>query len=317
MSGRRTGRIRDLEAAATGRVARSRSQLEAARTTNAWVDRAFEAAERDLRSGGGILAGALAFRIFLFLIPYVYILVSSAGLAATASGTDPEKLARKAGIAGLAANAIKATTTGSTTTRVATFAVALFALLGASKATLKALRAVHALIWQIRPSKAKRPTLAAVIFIGVVSVTLGLVRLIAGLRDLSLPAGLLATFLFVLIPGVGWLIVSERGLPHAEEATRSDLWPGAILVGVGTQLLHILTVFWVVHLFESKSATYGAIGTSVALLTWAYALGRLLTASAVVNASLWYRDHPHPTTSTRIGTGDSSLDPPSRTTAEP
>ena len=202
----------------------------------------------------GASSRALAFRIFLFLIPYVYILVSSAGLAATASGTDPEKLARKAGIAGLAANAIKATTTGSTTTRVATFAVALFALLGASKATLKALRAVHALIWQIPLRKAKRPTLAAVIFVGVVSVALGVVRLIAGLRDLSLPAGLLATFLFVLVPAVGWLIVSERGLPHAEEAARSDLWPGAILVGVGTQLLHILTVFWVVHLFESKSA---------------------------------------------------------------
>ena len=291
---------------------------EAARTTNVWVDRAFEAAEHDVRSGGGILACALAFRIFLFLIPYVYIIVSSAGLAATASGTDPEKLARKAGIAGLAANTIKATTTGSTTTRVATFAVALFALLGASKATLKALRAVHALIWQIPLSKAKRPTLAAVIFIGVVSVTLGLVRLIAGLRDLSLPAGLLATFLFVLVPAVGWLIVSERGLPHAEEAARSDLWPGAILVGVGTQLLHILTVFWVVHLFESKSAAYGAIGTSVALLTWAYALGRLLTASAVVNASIWYRNHPHPTESTRIGTSDLGIATrPRTTTAEP
>jgi uncharacterized BrkB/YihY/UPF0761 family membrane protein len=316
MSGRRAGRIRDLEVAATGRVARSRSQLEAARRNYVWVDRAFEAAERDARSGGGILAAALAFRIFLFLIPYVYIIVSSAGLAATASGTDPEKLARQAGIAGLAANAIKATTTGSTTTRIATFAVALFALFGASKATLKALRAVHALIWQIPLMKAKRPALAAVIFIGVVSVTLGLVRLIAGLRDLSLPAGLVATLLFVLIPAVGWLIVSERGLPHAEAAARSDLWPGAILVGVGTQLLHILTVFWVVHLFESKSATYGAIGTSVALLTWAYALGRLLTASAVMNASLWYRDHPHPTQSTR-GTSDSSSDPPSTTTAEP
>ena len=53
--------------------------------------------------------------------------------------------------------------------------------------------------------------------------------------------------------------------------------------------LHIVTVYWIAHEVESKTDTYGAIGAALALLLWSYLLGRLITASAVINASLWQR----------------------------
>jgi uncharacterized BrkB/YihY/UPF0761 family membrane protein len=37
---------------------------------------------------------------------------------------------------------------------------------------------------------------------------------------------------------------------------------------------------------------YGLLGTALALLFWAYVLGRVMALAAVVNASRWFRSHP-------------------------
>jgi len=49
-------------------------------------------------------------------------------------------------------------------------------------------------------------------------------------------------------------------------------------------------VYWIARYVESKTETYGAIGFAIALLLWAYLIGRLITTSAVVNESLWTRN---------------------------
>ena len=75
------------------------------------------------------------------------------------------------------------------------------------------------------------------------------------------------------------------------EAGWRDLLPGAVLVGVGIQVLHFVTVYWITYLLESKSETYGAIGAAVAILFWAYLLGRIFAAAAVLNAGAWQQRH--------------------------
>ena len=66
----------------------------------------------------------------------------------------------------------------------------------------------------------------------------------------------------------------------------------AVLVGIGVQVLHFITIYWITHLLSSKSETYGAIGAALAILFWAYVLGRILAASAVLNAGAWQQRHP-------------------------
>jgi uncharacterized BrkB/YihY/UPF0761 family membrane protein len=68
-----------------------------------------------------------------------------------------------------------------------------------------------------------------------------------------------------------------------------DLVPGALFLTLGVLVLHVVTVYWIAHEVESKTDTYGAIGAALALLLWSYLLGRLVTASAVINASMWQR----------------------------
>jgi uncharacterized BrkB/YihY/UPF0761 family membrane protein len=266
-------------------------QLEAARPRHRSIDVAFVTIERDTTTAGSVLAAALAFRIFLFMVPYVFVLVYGFGLAASATHSDPQDLAAKAGVVGLMASAIQVADEQSLFTRITVLCVALYALFSTSKKFLRVLAAVHALAWQIPPQRVRKLTKPALIFIAIITCALALVQLILWLRDRSFIAGLTAEVLFILVPAALWLVLSRRFFVHAPGAGWRDLLPGAILVGVGVQILHFITVYWITHRIAAKSETYGAIGVALALLFWAYLLGRVLAASAVLNASAWQQKH--------------------------
>src|SRR4029079_12219241 len=108
-------------------------------------------------------------------------------------------------------------------------------------------------------------------------------------RTTSLLVGLLATVLFVMIPVAAWIFVSWH-MPRAPDMPWTALLPGSVLFGVGLEALHLVTVYWIANQIEHKTDTYGAIGFALALLLWAYLLGRLITSAAVVNETLWTRD---------------------------
>ncbi len=62
---------------------------------------AFEAAARDVEVGGGIIAGALAYRFFIWLLPFALVLVAGLGITADAAGDSPVEAAKTLGMAGL------------------------------------------------------------------------------------------------------------------------------------------------------------------------------------------------------------------------
>jgi uncharacterized BrkB/YihY/UPF0761 family membrane protein len=284
----RTGRIKDRQRQAVASVERARTRLEQARPRSKTVDAAFRALEHDVETGGGVLSGAVAFRTFLFMVPYVFVLVAGFGIASGASKTDPGDLARSAGVSGLVAHAIKGAADYSFGQRL--FAVALggFALFLAARAAVKVLRVVHSLMWGVPIQRSKHTNRDALVFIGAVTLMLSVVALVGRLRSESFAVGLVASLLLVAVPFGFWLWASWN-LPR-EDVTLWALIPGAALVGIGTEVLHLVTVYWIAREVTHKSDTYGALGASLALLLWAYLLGRLITASAVLNATLWHRN---------------------------
>ena len=266
-------------------------QLEDARPRHRAIDVFFVSIQRDATAAGPVLAAAVAFRIFLFVVPYVFVVVYGFGLTASAVGSDPQDLARQAGIVGLLASTITVAAEQSMWTRIVIFGTTLYALVSGSRSFLKVLAVTHALAWQVPPQRPRRLGKPAAIFILIVTGALIVLQLILWLRDQSLIAGLLAEVLFIAVPMSVWLALSVRFLAHAPGASWRDLLPGAVLVGVGVQVLHFVTVYWIAHLFESKSEAYGAIGAAVAILLWAYLLGRIFAASAVLNAGAWHQRH--------------------------
>jgi membrane protein len=130
---------------------------------------------------------------------------------------------------------------------------------------------------------------ASLVLVGVVTLGIAVSILVGKLRSYSFIAGIFGMLLTALIPFGIWILVSWY-LPN--RATRwEDVVPGAALFGVGVLVLHFVTVYWIAHEVESKTDTYGAIGSALAILLWAYLLGRLMAAGAVLNMALWEQRH--------------------------
>jgi hypothetical protein len=96
------------------------------------------------------------------------------------------------------------------------------------------------------------------------------------------------TMISVLVPYAAlWLAISVL-LPHGS-APWYRLIPGAVFLGIGTQLLHLVTVYYLAHKIESASELYGGLGVAATLLLGLYLVSRLIVGAAVLNATLWDR----------------------------
>lgn len=282
-----TSRLKRLQE----RAQRARADMEARRAGSASIDSAFEAVERDAQSGGGVLAAAVAFRLFMFLVPYAFVVITGFGLSSSAAGQVPADAAQSAGIGGLLASAVTSTSTLSLFNRVVALVFGGIALAFTARSLVSVLWIVHRLIWGITRAGKPNPW-SPLILVGFATVLFGIADLAAWVGDQSLWLRLVAILLTIASAGGAWLLASWW-FPR-DECPWWALLPGAVIVGLGVGVLHLFTITYVAHVVSRKSSLYGAIGIAVALLLWTYFAGRLLTAAIAANASLWRRRSASP-----------------------
>jgi uncharacterized BrkB/YihY/UPF0761 family membrane protein len=263
-------------------------RLEAARETNQLVDTGFHFYERDLGAGGGVLAGALAFRLFIFAVPYAFVIISLIGSAADLQNESGQDAARTAGLTGLVGKAVADAQRQSDGTKVLSILAGILALFWAARAVVKTLRAVSALAWRVPLPKLKSPTKAAGLFILIVFLASAVTTGIGKVRNERPLIGLIFGLSAIVVWAGAWLIVSWL-LPHARGVTWTDLVPGSLLFGLVVWLMHLLTVFYFSRKISNASDTYGAIGSAIGILLALYLFGRAMSAAAVLNATLWER----------------------------
>ncbi|MFN8036375.1 MAG: YhjD/YihY/BrkB family envelope integrity protein [Acidimicrobiia bacterium] len=258
------------------------------RGESAPIDVAFRVIEADRQYAGGLIAGGMAFRIFTVLVPLAFVVVTTFGFVGdVVDSGDPTKIARQIGMTGLVASAIDDSVHASGGTRVLTFVIALYALLWSTWMLLIAVRTVHGLAWDVGATGLKRPwrPVLAVAAAMLASVAAG--SAVSRLSDAVAPwAELAIRVLAVGVFVVGWIGISCL-LPRAPDTTWRSLVPGAVLVGVGIEVLHLLTVYFFSRYLASKTDTYGMLGAAIAILLWAYILGRLVVTGAFLNAARW------------------------------
>jgi membrane protein len=255
------------------------------------IDVAFRVVEADRRYAGGLIASGMAFRVFVVLVPFAFVVVTAFGFVAEAiSSESPQAVAHDLGITGLVASAIDASIGSSTWERLVTLVLALYALLWASWTLMRAMQTVFGLAWGRPPTggiaQAWRPVLwmvgaLLVLFLGGVAVSV-LLDNVGLLLSLLIRVAMFGAVVALWV-GVSWL------LPRDPETTPLALVPGAVLVAVGALVLQFLTVYFFSRYVEDKTQTYGAIGAALAILLWAYLLGRLVVTSAFLNAERWRR----------------------------
>jgi uncharacterized BrkB/YihY/UPF0761 family membrane protein len=263
------------------------TDLIARRQRSGMVDAGFQVQELDARVGGGILAGALAFRIFLFMVPFVYVVFTVLGGIFGATSQDPAQVARNIGITGVLASAVVKTQDQSAWTLAALVTGATFALFLTAGSLLKALYVVHWLIWRV-PRVMPTGLMPRLALIGIALVVSALGVAVNYLRNSSgIPGTVIAIVVITAVSFALWWWLSWR-LPHAPVPAQA-LIPGALLMAIGVDVLHLLTTYWIGHLVARKTNTYGPVGIALAVLLWVYILGRVMVASAGLNAALAYR----------------------------
>jgi uncharacterized BrkB/YihY/UPF0761 family membrane protein len=239
--------------------------------------------ERDL--GGGLIAGGVAFRLFLWLVPFGLVIASILSFWREVDPDGIEKGARELGL-GAAATAAATEALEASDRNVAL--VLVFGLVLLAWFTLGAVRALilaYALAWQLKPPRIRRPFTVFVIFNGLFLVATFASTVITWLREqigLTAVFGSLGTLAVatVLVLFAMWL------LPH--RATHvSELLPGALVVAVGSQLMQIAVIFYFAPRLGRSEETYGALGAAATLLVWLYVVSRLVTVAAFLNATLW------------------------------
>jgi uncharacterized BrkB/YihY/UPF0761 family membrane protein len=268
------------------RAERLEARAQAERRRHESVDVVFDAVDRDGEVGGGIIAGALAYRFFIWLLPLALVAVAGLGFAAESANESPEETADSVGLAGLVSGSIARA--ADSPNRWYALLVGIPILVWVTRSLLRALIGAHRLVWTDIRAAAPRPTFPAalrllVLLLCVVAAS----ALASSARAWSGGAGLISTLL-VALPYAGlWLLVSLR-LPH-RDAPWTALIPGAILFGVGLEILHVIGAYFIAPYAITKQGTYGALGAAAALLLGLFFLSRLIVAAAVLNATLWER----------------------------
>ena len=285
-------------------TAKASATATAARKRYRHVETAFQTYERDKRAVGNVLAGAVAFRLFMYLLPLALALVTILGIIAGFNPSEPVQLVRHSGLGKSIIDSVATATSASKKSLWVLVPLSLYALYSGGLGVIKVLRAIHAVAWGEPVTKAKRGVSAAfglfAVAVGLLAVALLLQWIHKHVGGLGLVAALLTTVVYV----GAWLFAS-RALPHGD-APWQALLPGAIVVGVGVEALHLVSLFYLGHKIASASETYGSLGAAAAIIAWLYLIGRLFVASAMLNATLWERRQapakpPKPPAQHRLG----------------
>jgi uncharacterized BrkB/YihY/UPF0761 family membrane protein len=275
------GRVEDLRA----RAERYAERAEAVRQNHRSVDAVVHMADRDIEIGGAIMAGALAYRIFVWLLPFGLVLVGGIGVAADAADESSASAANSLGLQGIVSHSVSQASGGSS--RWYAILIGIPILVWASRGLLKALIVVHRLVWGDVRREVAKPTVGATVRILLLFATYFAIR--EGVRAFESWSGsfVLGTVIGLLLVFLWWMLVSIR-LPH-RGAPWHALLPGAVIIALGFELVADVGTHLIAPRISSSESAYGALGVAATLLLGLFIISRLVVASAVVNATAWER----------------------------
>ena len=263
----------------------ARRRAEEARRRWPLVDRGFDIAKQDRNRLGSLLAGAVAYKFFLWLLPFALLLVGLLGALNRADPDAVDSAAEQAGLGEVLSDLLQdgAAQNGWWIAILAGLTGTAYAGIGAARA----LRVSHAAAWGMRPGRMPRALLASAA-VSAVAAGMLVVTLLAGwARHHSLAGGLVTLVVLTVLYFAIWLRISVH-LPHRDAPVRA-LVPGAAIVALGVQGLHVFTVYYLVDQAERSTSVYGGIGAALVILLWLFIVARLMVAGAVINAELWRR----------------------------
>ena len=280
------GTIESLRQRVTNAVELATARADELRARSTIVDRVFGVLNRERLIATSVLSAFVAFRTFVFLIPYVYVLVAGLGLYGSSQPGGTRSVLEGAGISQLLASSVANALEASNRSRWLALILGGGAMLWASLGLAKSVFAVHLVAWRL-PRARMRTTVGAVVG-PVVLITAAV--LVSGVAAAMRERGLVwtvVTTIGVFVANTGLWLLASLALPRDRQAPWTALLPGAALLALGLQAVHVAVVFYFANRVTRASETYGALGVALVVLAWLFLIGRLSVAAADLNAALW------------------------------
>lgn len=231
---------------------------------------------------GILLASAIAFRLFLWLLPLA--LLAAGILAGVASNMDAiSSVNRSAGVTGAASEEVtSALHDGHHSWWVAVVFGAVL-LVWTTRTLLRSLSVVNAHLWGVPPVKRRQKELllTAVLFAGGWFAVLAATGLLWRLHELGSVGTLVALIGQIALVGGAWMFICVR-LPDGRRDLL-DLLPGSLLFGAGLTVLNLVSRVYLPARFTHSSQLYGSLGVAAVILAWMLVIGQLVVASALAN----------------------------------
>jgi membrane protein len=147
----------------------------------------------------------------------------------------------------------------------------------------RTLQRTYEAAWEL-PARGLRGTVHGLAALGILLSQIMLLSLLASLlREVA--GGTLLTFVGRSALAVAlWLtlqyVLLGRRIPWPR------LLPGALVAGLGQQLVSAASAVWMPHLITTNTARYGVIGVAFALLSWLLVVAVVLVVAAAVSGEL-------------------------------
>lgn len=252
-----------------------------------WLDVAARVQDRVGTQHGNFLAGAIGMAGFLALFPLLLVALSIAGFISHGHGDVSGAVIRHLGLSGAAAGEITNALHTAERSRRATGVIGLGGLLLSGMGVIGAAQYSYNQLWQVTARGLKDRLVGMAWIAGAVALfaaSAGVTALLAVLPGILSPLAIVVAVATNVV--LFWW--TSRLLPNRDVGWR-PLLPGAILGGVGLEVLKFVGGFYVPHLVRSSSQLYGSIGVVFALLAWLLLFGKLVVYSATLDVILWER----------------------------
>ena len=280
------GRVARARRSAQELEERARGEFDRAREQHAAVRLAVEAFESDRARAGGLLAGGLAYRVFLWQIPLALFLVSAFGLVTDLADEQPSDLARRVGMTAALAGSISKAVAASGSARWWLMILGAFLTVWAGRGVYRGVRLVSEIAWGARglPVSSWKASLFVTGF-GLLVIALQLL-LPRATESLAIPR--IVQFILGLVLASAISLCGLRLLPR-DDAPWTALVPGAVLFGVGIRALGLAAATYFAYRLDHSGDLYGALGIAIVMMLYLFMVARVFVAAQFLNATLYRR----------------------------
>lgn len=275
-------------------------RLEVERSKRPSVRLAFDFYQRDRAFAGSLLAGGIAVKLFLWVLPFSLTIIVFLGALADGLDSPPAELAHDMGLTAVMVKIVDDAVESSSRAPIYLGILGLVLLIWTGMGVARALRLVSRLSWKMESAPPVNPVRASVWVVGFVVAILALQWASHQLHH----GPLIVDLLVVVVVGVALLallISLFNALPHPPEVPWTAMLPGSIIMVAGLLITRLVTVVYFSRRLGAADDLYGGLGIAAVFLAWLYIIGRTLVAAISLNATIWEKDAAGHAESSEIG----------------